>query len=273
MSWSFGTAGVPRSATGRSTIAGLAKLNELGLDCLEIEFVHRVSIGEEMASLVREEASVRKIRLSVHAPYYINLNSRDKEKRIASRARLILAAHIGSLCGATDVVFHPGFYQGDPPDETFEEIKRELKMVLGELDERGISLHLRPETTGKASQFGSLEETLRLCAELSGLKPCLDFSHLHARKPYQSKRDFLAHLDDVRRRLGESALKELHLHISGIFYSKKGERMHINLGESDFPYRFLIQALCERETAGRLICESPNLEEDALMLKEALASS
>lgn len=269
MDWSFGTAGVPRSATGSSTLAGLAKLNELGLNCLEIEFVQRVSMGEGMADLVRTEARARGILLSVHAPYYINFNSREKEKRLASKKRLIQAAYIGALCGATDVVFHPGFYQGDPSEKAFQEIKRELELIEEELKERGISIHLRPETTGKANQFGSLEETLRLSEELPNLKPCLDFSHLHARKPYRKKTDFLAHLDLISQSLGEQALQELHLHLSGISYSEKGEKMHMNFAESDFPYEFLMEALRERKTSGRIICESPNLEEDALKLKEA----
>ena len=123
---------------------------------------------------------------------------------------------------------------------------------------------------GKISQFGSLEELLNLCSEVEGLAPCLDFAHLHARTgKYNSYYEFKSVLNQVEKRLGRPALDNLHLHVSGINYSNKsGEIMHLNLRESDFKYTELLQALKEQEVKGAVICESPNLEEDALHLQE-----
>lgn len=264
----FGTAGVPRCSPGTSTISGLETLKKIKLDCLEVEFVQRVSLGEETAKKVRKKAEELGLPLSVHAPYYINLNSHDPENLIASRKRLIGAAKAAFLLGATEVVFHPGFYQGDSPGRTFEKIKDELAMILEEISSQGIFVSLRPETTGKHNQFGSLEETIRLVREVPGLKPCLDFAHLHARRGYHGKEDFLKDLERVGEVLGTGSLKELHVHVSGINYSKSGEVNHLNFSDSDFPFDKLLEAFFSLEVSGRVICESPNLEGDARLLKK-----
>jgi deoxyribonuclease-4 len=268
MDFLFGTAGVPQSAVDRSTLTGLSALSSLGLDCMEIEFVQRVSMGEEMAAKIRKEANVRGIALSVHAPYYINLNAHEEAIRLASRRRLKEAARVGALCGATDIIFHPGFYLGDTAKVVFETIQQELLNLSRELVEEQVCATLRAETTGKPSQFGNLEEILNLAATVSGVGICIDFSHLHARSPYQMQDEFVRDLERVRIALGQGALENLHLHVSGMHYTQKGERNHLNLADSDFPYLLLLQALKSERASGRLICESPNLEEDAILLKK-----
>lgn len=264
----FGTAGVPRSALDRSTLAGLEALSLLDLDCMEIEFVQRVSMGAETAAKVRQEANIRGIALSVHAPYYINLNAHEENIRLASRKRLKEAARVGALCGATDIIFHPGFYLGDSAKVAFKKIRRELLSLTRELVEEQVSVTLRAETTGKPSQFGSLEEILNLAETVLGVGICIDFSHLHARSPYQMQDDFVRDLERVRMVLGQDALEQLHLHVSGMLYTKMGERNHLNLVDSDFPFPLLLQVLKLKHAGGRLICESPNLEQDALLLKK-----
>ena len=123
---------------------------------------------------------------------------------------------------------------------------------------------------GKVSQFGNLEEILNLCSEVEGLAPCIDFAHLHARTgKYNSYYEFKSVLNQVEKKLGRSALDNLHIHLSGINYnSRSGEIMHLNLRESDLRYDELLQALKEQDVKGVVICESPNLEEDALHLQE-----
>ena len=58
------------------------------------------------------------------------------------------------------------------------------------------------------------------------------------------------------------------MHLSGIDYGIKGEKKHLILKESDMNYEAVLQALIDFNVGGWLICESPNLEEDALLLKE-----
>lgn len=263
----FGTAGIPLSTKNRNSIEGIKRLAELGLGVMEVEFVRRVTMQESTAREVGDFARERGIVLTVHAPFYINLNSKDEDKLVASRERLLLAARRGYHLGARGVVFHPGYRHGDPDDVVYKTIKENLKIVQGQLDAEGIDITLRMETTGSQSQFGDLEETLRLCGEIQGIEPCIDFSHLHARTgEFNSYDEFTSILNRIRRVSGPQALKNMHIHVSGIEYGDKGEKRHLVLSESDMRYEELLQALWDFDVSGVVICESPNLEEDALLL-------
>jgi deoxyribonuclease-4 len=264
----FGTAGVPLSTSEDSSLAAIERIKDLGLDCLEIEFVKGVKMGFETARKVREKAEALGVRLSVHAPYFINLNSEDPGKRLSSRDRLLNTARVGAACGAGSVVFHAAFYGKDPAETAYEAVKAELKTLLSIVRTERLPITLRIETMGKRSQFGSLDEVLNLCREVDGLQPCLDFSHLYAREgKINSYTDFHRVLSKVARKLGPRALRNVHIHIAGIHYGDKGEIKHLNLEETDFRYDEWLEVLRDLAVEGLVVCESPNLEEDALMLK------
>ena len=264
----FGTAGIPHSSRQRSTVAGIERIAELGLGCLEIEFVRGVSMGESTARQVAQVAERLGIKLSVHAPYFINFNAHEPQKIKVSQKRLLKAARMAALCGAASVVFHAAFYLGDSPEKTYSAVKEHLGEVLNELRAENNPVCLRPEVTGKNSQFGTMEEVINLCSELGGLAPAIDLAHWHARtKKFNSYEELAQSLDTVRQRLGEVALENMHIHFSGIAYGEKGEIKHLNLKESDSQYLPLLQALKDYSTKGLVICESPNLEEGALLLK------
>jgi len=265
----FGTAGVPLSASSLTTLSALDRIRELGLDCLEIEFVKGMKMGQDTALRIREKASACKIGLSVHAPYYVNLSSPEEGKRLLSQEQLLNSARMADMCGAKNVVFHGGYYGRENPEKACEAIKKALQELTSVLRSERSSASLRLETMGKKSQFGSLEEVLFMCREVKDLLPCLDFSHIHAR---EGKANAYIHFhrifEKVERKLGERALKNAHIHVSGVDYNEKGELKHIDLQESDFHYDDWIQALKDFEVEGMVICESPNLEQDALMLKK-----
>ena len=269
----FGTAGVPLSTPALSTLAAIEYVKKLGLDCLEVEFVKGLKMGSDTAKEIKEKASAFGIRLSVHAPYYVNLNSPEQGKRLSSQERLIASARMAELLGAKNVVFHGGYYGHDTPEKTYETIKKGLEEVLSTLKAGKTSATLRLETMGKKSQFGSLDEVLFMCREMEGLLPCLDFSHIHAREGgANSYRHFSRILRKVEKKLGKDVMNDLHIHISGVHYGLKGEVKHLDLRDSDFQYDDLIQALRDSGVAGMVICESPNLEDDALMLKNLYQS-
>ncbi len=265
----FGTGGIPRSTKGTSSISGIKRIRELGLDCMELEFVQGVRMGEKGAKNVMETANKEEVALSVHAPYYINLNSYEEEKLKASLERIYEAAKVGSLCGAESIVLHAGFYQKSTKKHTFENISKALKKLTGQLRDEGIQAVLRPETMGKRTQFGTLEEVLALSAEIEGIMPCLDFCHLHAREGKEnSYSEFTEILSRVEESLGKQGLSNMHMHISGVEYGTNGEKRHLTLKESDLNYPELMKALKEFKAQGRVILESPILEEDALMLRK-----
>ena len=269
----FGTGGVPLSSEARSTISGINRIRELGLDCMEVEFVQGVTMGETTARQVSEEAKKLNVRLSVHAPYFINFNAAEPEKRRASRVRLLQSAHIGALCGARNIVFHAAFYLGHEPKEVYEIVKNELSEVLEELRARKIDVSLRPEITGKDTQFGTIEETVKLCQELPGVLPCLDVAHWHARTgAYNTYDETIGVLKLIESGLGEAGTQDMHIHFSGIAYSKKGEIKHLPIKQSDLNYSEILRAFKDFKIKGLVICESPNLEEDAMLLKKSYSA-
>lgn len=264
----FGTAGVPPSTPQPSSVQGVQRVRALGLDCMELAFVRSVTMGDRAAEQVERAAGVQQVQLSVHAPYYINLNSDDLDKVRASRERILKAARVGWKCGARHIVFHVGYYQEYSADLTYSRVQRHLIELCQQLDSEGIRLWLRPETTGKQSQFGSLEELLDLSSDVEGVAPCIDFAHLHARSGKDNSYDeFTGRLRYIENKLGRSGLENMHIHVSGIEYGQKGERRHLLLEESDLRYEALLQALIDHGAKGRVICESPNTEQDALLLQ------
>jgi len=264
----FGTAGVPRSTKGKNSISGIERVRELGLDCMELEFVQGVRMSEKGAKNVHEAGNKENVFLSVHAPYYVNLNSLEEKKLKASLERIYQAARIGSLCGAESIVLHAAFYQKSSNQEAYDMVSKALQKITQQLLDEGISVVLRPETMGKRTQFGTLEEVLSLSSEIEGIMPCIDFSHMHAREGRQnSYSEFIAILAKVEESLGKEGLLNMHMHISGIEYNRNGEKKHLTLKESDFNYPELLVAIKEFKITGMAICESPNLEEDGLLLR------
>jgi len=234
-----------------------------------VEFVQGVRMGSKTALVVREVAAKRGIRISAHAPYYINLNSREAEKVAASRERILQTARITALLGGRSVIFHAAFYQKDDPSKVYDMVKKQLEQILAELKAEDNHVWLRPEVMGKGTQFGTVEEILQLSSELEGVAPAVDFAHWHARNgEYNSYDEFIVVLDQTEAKLGRAALDDMQIHVSGIEYGMKGERKHLVLQESDLRYKELLRALKDRGAKGMVICESPNLEEDALLLQQ-----
>ncbi|MGB4431848.1 MAG: TIM barrel protein [Limnochordia bacterium] len=265
----IGTAGVPASTKPQTTPDGIVRLAELGLEHMEIEFVRGVRMGEKTARAVRKLAEEQRVSLTVHAPYYINLNSKEPEKVEASKQRIIQAAKIGAAAGAHSVTFHAAFYHDDDPEVVYERVKQNMEEMLEELERAGVDIRLSPETTGGPTQFGTLEELIRLGQDLPGVYPCVDFAHLYARSlgEFNSYQHFAGALEQIRDSLGPEALQAMHMHLSGIEYGPRGEKRHVPLEETELNYRAVLQALVDYEVAGWLTCESPILEDDALILK------
>jgi deoxyribonuclease-4 len=272
----FGTVGSPKTTPKKpgGSVGAILRLKELGLGALELGWVQSVRVSEDTCGQICATCKDNDFRLSVHAPYFINLNATDDEWP-NSRKRLMDAAHFGNLAGATDIIFHPGSYFGQPVEEVLERAIARLRGCVDELRAAGNPVTLRPETMGKIAMLGSLEDTLRMSQSIQGVEPCLDFAHLHARAgdgSMNTKVEWLSALDDYAQYLGKEALRRLHIHMSGIQYGEKGEKEHLPLVESDFDLTALLEALYERSCAGRMLCESPEMEEDALLMQREWAS-
>jgi deoxyribonuclease IV len=266
----FGTAGIPISSKGSTTAEGIASVKKLGLGAMELEFVRSVNITKERAPEVKKSAEENNVVLTCHAPYYINLNSLETVKLKASIYRILKSARIANLCGAWSVCFHPGFYQKSTKEEAYERVKKAIKEITTTLKKENGNIWVRPETTGKSSQFGNLDEILKLSQEFDNVMPCIDFAHFHARTngKYNTYKEFSEILEKVEKALGEKGLQNMHMHITGIDYGEKGEKKHLTLKESDLKYKELIKALKDFKVKGVAISESPNIEGDALLCKK-----
>jgi deoxyribonuclease IV len=272
LSFRFGTVGSPISTPKKpgGSVGAILRLNELGLDALELGWVRAVRVTEETCAAIKSSASQQDVMISIHAPYYINLNASDEEW-INSRKRLMDAAIYGTLAGATDIIFHPGSYFERPPSEVVPVAIKRLEGCLEELKAAGNTVTLRPETMGKSAMLGSLEDTLAIAKALPGVEPCIDFAHLHARPgngSINTYKEFAQILELYGKTLGDTALSHLHIHLSGIHYGEKGEREHLPLKESDLNLNDLFRALAGFHCRGRILCESPIMEDDAVYMKE-----
>jgi len=268
----FGTVGSPTSTPLKpgGSVGAIQRLADLNLSALELGWVQSVRVTETTCAMIRAEAEKKSIVLSVHAPYFINLNATDDEWP-KSRKRLMDAAHYGNLAGATDIIFHPGSYFGETPGKVLKVAISRLRGCVEELRSSGNFVTLRPETMGKSAMLGSLSDTLMMSKEIEGVLPCLDFAHLHARAgdgSINTFSEFQQIINDYAKYLGKESLKRLHIHLSGIEYTLKGEKNHLPIQESDLRFHDLFKALRETSCAGRILCESPLMEIDALYMKE-----
>jgi deoxyribonuclease-4 len=269
----FGTVGSPLSTAKKpgGSPGGILRTAELGLGALELAWVQSVTATDKSCAVIKQTAQEAGVAVSVHAPYYINLNAQTKELLKGGLARLLAAGRAGYKAGATDIIFHPGSYMKQDPDKVYPIARKRLAEVVDQLRAEKVMVTLRPETMGKGAMLGSLEETVQLARDIDGVLPCIDFAHLHARPgdgSFNSYDEFLGALKVVASGLGQRGLQSLHIHLSGIDYGPGGEKKHLALKESDLKYRELFKALIDIGASGRVLCESPLMEEDALLMQK-----
>jgi len=262
----FGISGLPRG-DGRQKFAyatAIPYLRRCGLDAMELPFVRSVNVTAKNRDAILRSKKENDFFLSAHASYYINLNAVEPDKQEASLDRIRQGGQALAMVDGRSLVFHPGYYLGQPGEQVFATIRDNLRR----LPDLGIDYRL--ETTGKGTQFGTIEELAGLCRDVATCKPCIDFSHIHARGngALRQEADFARVLRAVADALGPDALADMHIHISGIEYGPKGEKRHLPLGESDFDYKACLKALRAYGVKGCVICEDPLLEYDALLLKK-----
>ena len=176
----FGPAGSPVNYKGAAYKAP-KYIQRIGLDSYEYQSPYGVRIGEKSAKILKEEAEKFGILISMHGPYYINLCAKDSEKIDKSIGHLIATARAGEWMGAYRLVFHPGFYTNQKPEKAMEISKQTINRLFEELEAEGIKdFTFAPETTGKRTQQGNIEEIVELCASFDHFEPTIDFAHIHA---------------------------------------------------------------------------------------------
>ncbi len=240
----------------------LNEFKKLNFGICEVAFTHSIYMNREQAEEVGGFAKKNNVDLSIHAPYFVNLNSEEKEKVHASMQRILKCCEIGHYLGAKSIVFHSGYYGKDfqkaktpgekkkIEEETFQNIKTRILEMMGVIKEKGWKVELCPETMGKINVFGSVEEISRLVKETKcGF--CIDFAHILAR---DKKVDY----EKIKNLFTR---KDWHCHFSGIEYTEKGERNHIDLTKEQWVELF---ENLPREKNITIVCESPDRIEDSI---------
>lgn len=268
----LGPAGIPLASKERSTIAGVQCTAELGLNAFECEFVRRVGMSNEMAKGVGEIAKKFNIYLSVHCPYFVNLCSQEEEKLEASKKRILDSVERAHFMQADVAVFHPGFYGKLTPEQAYEAVKQSCEDLTKRMKSKGTEdVKLGLETMGKQSTFGSLEEIIRICKDVRGCAPVVDWAHMNCRSAggLKKQEDYAKIFDELK----PLKLKHLHTHATGAEYSevesgKGNERHHLTIDSKKPDFEPLVKEILKRKIDISLISESPTLEKDALVLKK-----
>ncbi len=265
----FGTAGIPIMTEPRNHENALSVIKKLNLGCMEVEFVRGVRMNEKTQLELNELSKSLDVVLSAHGPYYINLNAKEDEKIEASIKRVLDTARVAYRFGGYSITFHAAFYLGQDKDNVYKQVKKQMEKIISTLKAENINIWVRPELTGKVSQWGDLDELIKLSNDIEMVLPCIDFAHLHARTngEFNTYDEFCKVFESIGNGIGQHALKEFHAHVAGIEYGPKGEKKHLIFKEADFNYKDLIKAFKTFDVKGVVICESPNLEGDAIILQ------
>lgn len=269
----FGPAGKPIDFKG-DMVKVPEYLHSIGLDALEYEAVRGVRISETKARLLGEEAKKYDVVLSLHAPYYINLASPERKTIENSIKRLIDAVQAAYWMSAYVVVFHVGYYKGNESKKAaLEKSINALREVVEEMKNRNIKgVWLGPETTGKRTQIGSVEEVIEICYSIDMCRPVIDWAHIHARAlgmRITKVNEVIKIIEMIEKELGSQVLNPLHMHFSKIEYGSGGEKEHHVLDKEEFgpDFRIVCRGLKEVGIKGVIISESPVLDKDALIMK------
>ncbi|MEM3000364.1 MAG: TIM barrel protein [Candidatus Bathyarchaeia archaeon] len=272
----FGPAGIPPlfKILGAELADVPRLLREEGLDAFEYQAVRwgqAPQLKREDAEALGAEARKNDVLLSVHGSYYVNLCGK-KEVLEASKRRLIACATAAQWMGAYLLVFHLGFYGLMEKKYAFRTCVDALKDVAATLSSRGIKkVKLGPETMGRVFQVGALDEILTICEEVEQAQPVIDWSHLHARQQgrFRKKDDFRSVVEEIEKRLGTEAARNMHCHFSRIEYTAKGEKRHHVLDEKRYgpEFEMLAEVIAEFKMRPVIICETPLLDVDAMKMR------
>ena len=276
----FGPAGQADNYKGKRSDLYPAWLAERGLDAFEYQCGKGVRVSEETARAVGAAARAHGIKLSLHAPYFINLANPDPESRKKTIDYILASCQAAGWMGADRITIHTGALMKRTRREALDIARDTLREAIRACDGEGYGhIALCPETMGKINQLGDLDEVLELCQMDERLLPCIDFGHLYARSlgELEGYEATVRMLDRVEAQLGPDRAARFHSHFSKIAFTPNGgEKLHLTFDQSDFgpdPLP-LMEELARRGWSPTVICESAGTQDvDALAMQAAYRRS
>lgn len=256
-----------------------AWLHAMGLNALEYPAGRGVSLLDDTALAIGAAAKKHGVSLSIHAPYFINCGSPEQVRREKSINYILESARAIDLMGGDRVVFHigsPTKHERTHAMSLATALVMEARKAL--IDEGFEHIHLCPETMGKASQLGTLDEVLGLCKMDKSFIPTLDFGHIHTIDlgALTDPDDFRRVLDTLIDALGYERARHFHAHFSKIEFTNKGEKRHVKFSDEPFGPDFALLApiIAEYRLCPTIICESSGSQaDDALSMRQMLVES
>ena len=228
----FGVAGVPTNYKGK--FKGLFDwLRDRNLNAYEIQCVYGFKISDVNKQIIMEETE-KGFHFSIHAPYYINLGSKNEAVVARSKENMKQGIELAKSIGVNRIIFHPGGGHDNTEEGRIIAIKQLIDAVnefTREIDMGNVRLY--PEIGGKTASLGSIEEIIEICKNCDYCYPCIDIAHLHAREfgSIISKDVLMSKLQKIKDTIPEK-FKEIHFHAYTINYGDKGELNHLRHGEN-----------------------------------------
>ncbi len=237
------------------------------LRCLEISwaelgFFKGFNFSQSFLSTLRDLISRYDMECSIHGPYFINFCSEKSNVRERSLELVLQCLEICEFLNCRFAVVHVGYYGPYGPSRCFEIVRNYFSKIDNHIREKGIKAKIAIETMAKDSQFGTLEEVIKLCSEFApNVIPCIDWAHIYVR--YRGNISFREVLHKIHEKL--PWLDVLHSHYTSV---NDFEDYHVPVGKGPPDFMSILDALkeCKYFKKVIIICESPLLEKDALKL-------
>lgn len=234
----------------------------------EVQFVKEFGLKEPEARLLGRLARDQGISLSVHAPYFAQLTTKEPERLKLHLGALHHACKLAAAMGAAVVVSHPGSHHGAAPDELHDRVDANLRGLGPRIQDLGVRLGL--ETCGRRSQFGSLGDISLLVKQHAFTTVVLDYAHIHALSngSLATPEAMEALFAYVTQEFGVEHLWPLHTHFSDNEWGPGGELRHVPYGKGTLRIGHVMQGAAPFDLALTVVSEEKDADSHARILQE-----
>lgn len=235
--------------------ASIQHLVSNGFAWCEVQFVKEFTLKESQARRFGEMARDNGIGLSVHAPYFAQLTTKEPERLKLHLGGLHHSCKLAGAMGASVVVCHPGSHHGASPEELHDRVNTNLADLGPRVRDLGVKLGL--ETCGKRSQFGSLGDISMLVKDHPYTTVVIDYAHIHALSngSLGSAQAMEALFAYITEQFPFEHLWPLHTHFSDNEWGPAGEIRHVPYGRGSLRISHVVQGASRFDLALTIVSE------------------